>query len=43
MNPPGTMLGRIPHRAAIIGYLAFGGTDGNALNVTPVIVWISST
>ena len=34
MNPPGPMLGRILHRAAITGYLAFGGTDGNTLNVT---------
>jgi hypothetical protein len=34
MNPPGTMLGRILHRAAITGYHAFGGTDGNTLNVT---------
>jgi hypothetical protein len=33
MNPPGTMLGRILHQAAITGYLAFG-TDGNTLNVT---------
>jgi hypothetical protein len=28
------MLGHILHRAAITGYLAFGGTDGNTLNVT---------
>ena len=34
MNPLGTTLGRILHRAPITAYLAFGGADWNTLNVT---------
>jgi hypothetical protein len=33
MDLPGTMLGRILHRAPITAYLAFSGADGNTVNV----------
>jgi hypothetical protein len=33
MDLPGTTLGRILHRAPSTAYLAFGGADGNTVNL----------